>query len=60
MIDILNRIKLDFCSVGNHEFDNGVEICNKRISEFNKNTKLINSNIKNFPSELPDLKNWVD
>ena len=54
MIDILNRINLDFCCFGNHEFDYGVEICKKRILELNSNTKLVNSNIKNFPIDLPE------
>ena len=33
MVDILNRCGLNYCTLGNHDFDGGYEILKKRISE---------------------------
>ncbi|NND86721.1 MAG: hypothetical protein HKM23_05255 [Nitrosopumilus sp.] len=33
MIEILNQCRLDYCTLGNHDYDGGPEILKKRISE---------------------------
>jgi 2',3'-cyclic-nucleotide 2'-phosphodiesterase (5'-nucleotidase family) len=33
MVDLFNRVGIEYCVVGNHEFDNGPELAAQRISE---------------------------
>lgn len=50
MIDILNDMKLDAASLGNHEFDFGVDMLNTRLSE--SNFPWLNVNLMNEKNEL--------
>jgi len=68
MIDILNEMKLDAASLGNHEFDFGIDVMTKRLKEsqfpwlninlMDENGKLLESTVKYFIKEIPWTPRW--
>jgi len=68
MIDILNHFKLDVASLGNHEFDFGLETLGERIAEskfkwlntnlMDEKGKLLNGTTKHFIKEVPWAPRW--
>jgi len=58
MVDILNLLKLDAASLGNHEFDVGVDMLEKRVKESNfpwLNTNLMDEHGKLLPGTTERL-----
>jgi len=68
MIDILNLMKLDAASLGNHEFDFGVDTLKKRLGEskfpwlninlLNETGDLLPNTQKRFIKEVPFASVW--
>lgn len=68
MVDILNSFKLDAASLGNHEFDFGVDTLGKRLQESNfpwlninlmdENSKLLPHTTKHFAKDVPWSPRW--
>jgi len=58
MVDILNYMKLDAASLGNHEFDFGVETLEKRLKE--STFPWLNINLMNEKGELlPETQKYL-
>ena len=65
IVEILNQCGFDYCTLGNHEFDGGIEILKKRLSDAQFGviaTNLQNQNNEKifeiYPCKLwPDLEN---
>jgi len=55
MIEILGRLHLDLLSLGNHEFDYGLDAVRKLVSRF----PTTSANIQPEPGVLPGLKPYV-
>ena len=55
MVEILGRLGLDVLSLGNHEFDYGLEAVRDLVARF----RTVSANIKAPPGLLPGLKPWV-
>jgi len=63
MIDILNKMKIDAASLGNHEFDFGVDTLNERLSQsafpwlninlYNDDMKLLPGTTQRLIKEVP-------
>jgi len=70
MVDILNYLQLDAASLGNHEFDFGVDTLKKRIGEskfpwlninlFDENGNLLPGTKKRLIREIPFTPMWSD
>jgi len=68
MVDILNEMKLDAASLGNHEFDFGIDTMNKRLKEsqfpwlninlMNEKGKLLDNTVEYFIKEIPWSPRW--
>merc|ERR1712129_422763 len=68
MVDILNFLQLDAASLGNHEFDFGVDTLKKRVEEskfpwlninlFDENGKLLPGTQKRLIREVPFTPMW--
>jgi len=68
MIDILNLMKLDAASIGNHEFDFGLDTLTKRFGEsefpwlninlFDETGDLLQNTTKRFIKEVPYASVW--
>uniref|UniRef100_A0A7S0AHD1 5'-nucleotidase n=1 Tax=Pyrodinium bahamense TaxID=73915 RepID=A0A7S0AHD1_9DINO len=68
MVDILNTLKLDASSLGNHEFDFGVDTLAKRVKESNfpwlninlmdENGKLLPGTTKRVIRDIPFTPAW--
>jgi 5'-nucleotidase/UDP-sugar diphosphatase len=55
MVEILERLGLDVLSLGNHEFDYGLEAARDLTARF----RTVSANIHPPPGSLPRLKPWV-
>ncbi len=53
-IELMNRMHLDAVTIGNHEFDNGLDMLAKRFSE--ANFPIVNAN---YEFHHPELKNRI-
>lgn len=69
MIDILNQMKIDAASLGNHEFDFGVDVLSKRLNEsqfpwlninlFNEHGQILPGTTRRFMKEVPFTPRWA-
>ena len=57
IIDIMNEVGYDYVTIGNHEFDYGMDILKDRISEFNG--KVLSCNIKYTGNNENKLSNVI-
>jgi len=55
MLEMLGRLGLDVVSLGNHEFDYGMEAVRKLAARF----PTVSANIEAPPGSLPGLRPWV-
>jgi 2',3'-cyclic-nucleotide 2'-phosphodiesterase (5'-nucleotidase family) len=55
MLEVLDRLGLDVSSLGNHEFDYGMEAVRKLAARF----PTVSANIEAPPGSLPGLRPWV-
>jgi 2',3'-cyclic-nucleotide 2'-phosphodiesterase (5'-nucleotidase family) len=55
MVELLDRLHLDLLSLGNHEFDYGIEAVRKLVARF----PTVSANIDPQPGVLPGLKPYV-
>jgi len=55
MFELLDLLDVDVLSIGNHEFDYGLEILGRLTSRF----RTVSANIEAPPGVLPELKPWV-
>ncbi|MBM3293091.1 MAG: bifunctional metallophosphatase/5'-nucleotidase [Candidatus Aminicenantes bacterium] len=55
MLELLDLLDVDVLSIGNHEFDYGMEILGRLTSRF----RTVSANMEAPPGVLPGLKPWV-
>jgi 5'-nucleotidase/UDP-sugar diphosphatase len=55
MIDLLSRLRLDLLTLGNHEFDYGLDRVRAVVARF----PTVSANIEPGPGILPGLKPWT-
>jgi 2',3'-cyclic-nucleotide 2'-phosphodiesterase (5'-nucleotidase family) len=55
MIELLERLRVDVVSVGNHEFDYGLE----RVRKLAARLPVVSANIEPLPGAFPELRPWV-
>lgn len=59
MVDVLNQCGLNYCTLGNHDFDGGPKILKKRINESKFNYIITNlQSPKNFSKNISQYDVW--
>ena len=54
MVDVMNEVGFDLCTIGNHEFDYGEEILKKRMNQADFGWLCANIDMKNTGIPVPD------